>query len=302
MKKILFVVNKKTGSGKNSSKVYQAIREFAAAGCATTVCPIDNGLKLEAEEYLREEKFEKVICMGGDGTLSHTVSTVIEMDDRPDIGYIPAGTTNDFSHNIGLGKDVKRAALTALYGDRFDFDIGRFNERYVTYVAVFGAFADVSYDTNQHFKNIFGHAAYVIKGIAEAPRSLMDKCHMKIETDDETFEGDYIFGALGNSFTVGGFKLKGMQRENLNDGYYELFLIPSPKSKKELPRIAASILKNKENSPYVIFKRIKHAHITAGKNTGWTIDGEEGGNITEVDFEVLPKAVTVMTPEYRGKR
>lgn len=297
MKKILFVVNKKTGAGKNSSKVYEAVREFAAAGYATTICPIDIGLRMEAADFLREEQYDKVICMGGDGTLSHTVTSVMELEDRPVIGYIPAGTTNDFSHNIGLGKDIKRAALTAVYGDRFSFDIGKFNDRYVTYVAVFGAFSDVSYGTNQYFKNIFGHAAYVIKGIAAAPKSLSDKSHMKIETDDETIEGDFVFGAIGNTFTVGGFRLNEMKRENLHDGYFELILIPAPKSKSELPRIAASILRDKVDSPYVIFRRIKRARITAEQNTAWTIDGEEGGNITQADFEVAPEAVTVMVPE-----
>lgn len=297
MKKILFVVNKKTGAGKNSSKVYDAVREFAAAGYATTICPIDIGLRMEAADFLREEQYDKVICMGGDGTLSHTVTSVMELEDRPVIGYIPAGTTNDFSHNIGLGKDIKRAALTAVYGDRFSFDIGKFNDRYVTYVAVFGAFSDVSYGTNQYFKNVFGHAAYVIKGIAAAPKSLSDKSHMKIETDDETIEGDFVFGAIGNTFTVGGFRLNEMKRENLHDGYFELILIPAPKSKSELPRIAASILRDKVDSPYVIFRRIKRARITAEQNTAWTIDGEEGGNITQADFEVAPEAVTVMVPE-----
>lgn len=297
MKKILFVVNKKTGAGKNSSKVYEAVREFAAAGYATTICPIDIGLRMEAADFLREEQYDKVICMGGDGTLSHTVTSVMELEDRPVIGYIPAGTTNDFSHNIGLGKDIKRAALTAVYGDRFSFDIGKFNDRYVTYVAVFGAFSDVSYGTNQYFKNIFGHAAYVIKGIAAAPKSLSDKSHMKIETDEETIEGDFVFGAIGNTFTVGGFRLNEMKRENLHDGYFELILIPAPKSKSELPRIAASILRDKVDSPYVIFRRIKRARITAEQNTAWTIDGEEGGNITQADFEVAPEAVTVMAPE-----
>ena len=297
MKKILFVVNKKTGAGKNSSKVYDAVREFAAAGYATTICPIDIGLRMEAADFLREEQYDKVICMGGDGTLSHTVTSVMELEDRPVIGYIPAGTTNDFSHNIGLGKDIKRAALTAVYGDRFSFDIGKFNNRYVTYVAVFGAFSDVSYGTNQYFKNIFGHAAYVIKGIAAAPKSLSDKSHMKIETDEETIEGDFVFGAIGNTFTVGGFRLNEMKRENLHDGYFELILIPAPKSKSELPRIAASILRDKVDSPYVIFRRIKRARITAEQNTAWTIDGEEGGNITQADFEVAPEAVTVMVPE-----
>jgi YegS/Rv2252/BmrU family lipid kinase len=297
VKKILFVVNKKTGAGKNSSKVYEAVREFAAAGYATTICPIDIGLRMEAADFLREEQYDKVICMGGDGTLSHTVSSVMELENRPVIGYIPAGTTNDFSHNIGLGKDIKRAALTAVYGDRFSFDIGKFNDRYVTYVAVFGAFSDVSYGTNQYFKNIFGHAAYVIKGIAAAPKSLSDKSHMKIETDEETIEGDFVFGAIGNTFTVGGFRLNEMKRENLHDGYFELILIPAPKSKSELPRIAASILRDKVDSPYVIFRRIKRARITAEQNTAWTIDGEEGGNITQADFEVAPEAVTVMVPE-----
>ena len=297
MKKILFVVNKKTGAGKNSSKVYDAVREFAAAGYATTICPIDIGLRMEAADFLREEQYDKVICMGGDGTLSHTVTSVMELEDRPVIGYIPAGTTNDFSHNIGLGKDIKRAALTAVYGDRFSFDIGKFNDRYVTYVAVFGAFSDVSYGTNQYFKNVFGHAAYVIKGIAAAPKSLSDKSHMKIETDDETIEGDFVFGAIGNTFTVGGFRLNEMKRENLHDGYFELILIPAPKSKSELPRIAASILRDKVDSPYVIFRRIKRARITAEQNTAWTIDGEEGGNITQAEFEVAPEAVTVMVPE-----
>ncbi|MBQ9037735.1 MAG: YegS/Rv2252/BmrU family lipid kinase [Erysipelotrichaceae bacterium] len=294
MKKLLLIINDITGNGRNSINTFKMIREFARAGYETTVFPIVESIELKLSDYFENSLYDKVVCIGGDGTLNRTINEVMKLDNKPLIGYIPAGTTNDFSKNLNLTNNIDRAIEIINRENSISLDLGKFNDRYFNYVASFGAFSDISYTTDQNFKNVFGYAAYFLSGITSIQENLSLRCHMKITTDTESFEGDYFFGAICNSKSVAGVKLEGITLDSLHDGQFELFLIKCPENVQELGEIALAVLNSNYESPYIEYRKVKKAHIVPSENTEWTLDGEYGGNPESIAFEIIPKAVQLL--------
>ncbi len=295
MKNTLLIINGVAGSGRNGASTYRIVRNFARKGISTTVCPIDEGVTLDTPDYLAERDYDMVVCMGGDGTVNAAVNQLMKMDSdkRPMLGYIPAGTTNDFSRNLKLVHDVDKACELITSGSYVDYDIGCFNGHYFNYVAGFGAFSAISYNTDQKFKNTFGYAAYVLNGIVTAPEQLAAKCHVSIDIDGETIEGDYSFGAICNSLSVGGQKIAGITTSNLYDGEFELFLIKYPENSTDFTELIYSLLQGNFNNEHFVFRKVKKLHIKSSSNVEWTLDGEYGGNPETIDFEVAAGAIRI---------
>ena len=296
MTDILLVVNGIAGNGRNGSSTFRIVKNFAQKGISTTVCPIAEDVVLGPADYLDEHKYDMVVCVGGDGTVNAAVNLLMKMEDRPSLGYIPAGTTNDFSKNLKLVRDVDKACSVITSGNYVNYDVGCFNGFYFNYVAAFGAFSAISYNTDQKAKNTFGYAAYILNALVSAPEHLQTKCHMRIETDNGDFEGDFIFGGICNSLSVGGQKIPGMTPGNLYDGEFELFLIRYPESGSDLTEILYSLLQGDFSNDHFVFRKIKKAHIIPQEHVEWTLDGEYGGSPAEVDFEIVPGAIKIASP------
>lgn len=297
MKKLLLIINNKTRT-QNEKQTYKLVKHFSKNGYATTVYPIDEELDhLNLTTYLRSETYDLIVALGGDGTLNRTINTLLNENYHCPVGYIPAGTTNDFAKNLNLDDDVDRAMTIITTGKRVSFDIGRFNDRYFNYVACFGAFADVSYSTDQSFKNLFGYAAYALTAISNLSENLASKCHLRFEFDDEIMEDDYIFGALCNSLSIAGVKINTITEANLHDGKFELFLIKCPQNALEVTEILKSLINHDFNNPYCQLYRTDKIKILSNDNVYWTLDGEPGGNPTEIDFQLLPNAIDLMVKE-----
>ena len=293
MTDILLVINGIAGNGRNGSNAFRIIKNFAQKGISTTVCPIAEGVSLELEDYLNERRYDMVVCVGGDGTVIAAVNKLMKMEDRPSLGYIPAGTTNDFSKNLKLVRDVDKACDIITSGKYVDYDIGCFNGHYFNYVAAFGAFSAISYNTDQKAKNTFGYAAYILNAVISAPEHLQTRCRMKIESDNGDFDGEFIFGGICNSLSVGGQKIVGMTTSNLYDGEFELFLIRYPEHAADLTEILYSLLQGDFENEHFVFRKIKKAHIIPESNVEWTLDGEYGGNPSQIDFEIVPGAIRI---------
>lgn len=297
MKKLLLIINDKSGGGKNGAAAFRLIKHFTAFGYEVTVMPIAEETNVSIRDYLAERSYDMIVPVGGDGTLNRTVNEVLRLESKPVIGYIPAGTTNDFSKNLGIPKNIDQAMRIITGGDPLGYDIGKFNDRHFIYVASFGAFAAVSYSTDQNIKNTFGYAAYILAALSSIPEQLSAKYHAHIETDDGTIEGDYIFGAFCNSKSVAGMKINGMTSNELHDGKFELFLVKYPDNFQEFSETARGVLQGDFNNPYIEFHRVTHASIHLDKPTEWTLDGEFGGNPDTVEFTICPDAVRIMTPK-----
>ena len=291
MKKILLIINNITGNNRNGAKTFDIVSNLSRYGYEVTVFPVCENSHLQLQEYLQSCRYDRVVCVGGDGTLSHTVNEVMKLDYRPVIGYIPAGTTNDFSRNFNLTSEIDEACEVIASECCAEYDLGRFNDRYFNYVASFGPLSASSYNTDQKAKNMLGYAAYILNGIGSLGEILSTTCHVRIETDEETFEGNYIFGAISNSLSVAGIKVAGVTRENLCDGLFELTLVKYPENGNELVSIADSLINGNYNTGLVEMRRIRSARILTDSHTEWTFDGDYGGAAGTAEFSVIPAAV-----------
>lgn len=296
-KKVLVLINASAGTGKAASAVMDIVTKIAKEGCDPVVYPVIPNTELISENILRDHdgEVDSVLCSGGDGTLNHVLQGVMGMNKKPVIGYIPTGSTNDFAASLNIPFDFEKALDIVVGGEPFTYDAGMMNGKYFNYVAAFGAFSAVSYATKQELKNIFGHAAYILTAALELPQNISYSCHMKIESDDFSEEGDYVFGAVCNSVSVAGVRMPVTDKIYLNDGKLELVLIKSPKNFQDLGNIINDLKKFNMNSPYITFRQVEKVRFISDENTAWSLDGEFGGTSCDTTIKIVPAAVTIMT-------
>ncbi len=296
-KRALILINKTAGTGKAGNDTYDIASEVAQMGYEPIVYPILPKTDLTSENLIAEYsgKIDMIICSGGDGTLNHVTSAMMDLDKRPILAYIPAGSTNDFAKGLGIPSVRSDAIDIATKGEPYTFDIGKMNDRYFNYVAAFGAFSKVSYATDQELKNVIGYAAYVISAIAELPQNIGYSVHMSVEAEGISEEGDYLFGAVSNSASVGGMNLFGDTDIHQDDGKMELLLIRAPKNFTEFNAVLAALATREEGNPYITFKQVKYANFYSANKVEWTLDGEFGGSYDKTNISVINKAISIMT-------
>lgn len=278
MKKLLFIYNPTAGKGQVSDYLADILDIFAKEGWLVTVHPTQG--KGDATRAARElaPSFDRVVCAGGDGTLSETVSGLMALEAPPLLGYIPSGSTNDCATTLALPRSPRQAAaVAAKTGIPRLSDIGRLNGAPFVYVAAFGAFTKVAYGTPQDMKNTFGHLAYVLEGIASLPT--ITPYHLKVEYDGKVIEDDFYFGMVSNAMSIGGMKPPNLQQVVLDDGLFEVSLVKKPVSLADVANGFQSLLSlNPEDSGALIQFQAAHLVFTGQAPIPWTIDGEYGGD------------------------
>ena len=243
-----------------------------------------------AKKYGKEA--DLVVAIGGDGTLNEVIEGLIEANSDVPVGYIPAGSTNDFATTLKLRKNILKAAEDIMEGTPRTLDLGRFNNKYFTYVASFGAFTRISYSTPQNIKNTFGHLAYILEGIKDIPSIHHE--HMRIETDDAVFEDDYLFGAVSNSTTLGGILTIDPDTVDLNDGLLELVLIRRPKNVFEMNQLILSLNGQIYNCEMINLVSTKNIKIYCDTHPDWTLDGEFEQGVKEIEIKNIPNAFKII--------
>ncbi len=291
-KQVLIIYNPSAGKTSANTILPKAIAQLASDNCRPIVYPVLKGYG--AEKIIAEEKgsFDVVLCCGGDGTLNHTINGLFEAGvEKPLLGYIPAGSTNDFAASMGI-KDVIRTCRSVAYGQPFYYDIGKFNNKYFNYVAAFGAFTAASYTTSQDLKNQLGHAAYVIEGLRNF--SVGQYHTATITVNGETFTDNYIYGSVSNSTSIGGMNIDRLSDIEMNDGLFEVLLIKAPQSPMDIQNIIAAILMQNYTGQYLKYFKTDSIKIEFDKPARWTLDGEFGGDISTAEINVVPKAVGLL--------
>jgi YegS/Rv2252/BmrU family lipid kinase len=298
-KKALILINKTSGTGKAGNDCLDIATRISEAGYEPIVYPIMPGTNFTSETLVTEYdgQIDHIVCSGGDGTLNHVMNAMMGMEKKPTLGYIPSGSTNDFAKGLGIPSAKGKAIEVAAAGKPYTYDVGLMNGHYFNYVAAFGAFSKVSYATDQELKNVIGYAAYVLGAIAELPASIGFNCHMRIETDSFSEEGDYVFGAVCNSASIGGMKLFLNADVKQDDGLMELLLIHTPKNIAELNSIIGALASGDTSNSFITFRQVSKVTFISDENTSWTMDGEFGGNSQKTEIEVVKKAITIMTRE-----
>jgi len=233
-----------------------------------------------------------VVCCGGDGTFNETVSGLLDGGLKVPVGYIPAGSTNDFANSLKLSNNIMQAAKDILEGEPVSYDVGKFGDRYFSYVASFGAFSRTSYTTPQNVKNALGHTAYLLEGIQEI--SQIRKEHVRMELDDHVVEDDFLFGAICNSTSLGGILTLDPKRVDMADGLLEVLLVRAPQNLTEISECIQAVQNQTFNCAMITFRSTSSIRVFADPEMPWTLDGERGGSHKEVFVENQHMAIRVM--------
>ncbi len=293
MKKMLFVFNPNAGMRRANRYLPQIISIFNEAGYQVSVhITAVQGDGSRITELLAPE-MDMIACCGGDGTFNEVLTGLIRSGRDIPIGYIPAGSTNDFAASLKLPTNVLEAARAIVSGEVRRYDAGQFGQRYFSYVASFGAFTKASYTTPQSIKNALGHTAYLLEGINEL--SQIRKIHARLELDGETVEDDFLFGAISNSTSVGGILTLDPKQVNMSDGRFEVLLVRAPKDLLELTECLHAIRTQKYNCSVITFRPASQVKVYAGEDLTWTLDGERGDWQEVVDIRNLHNAISLLT-------
>lgn len=292
MKKNLIILNPCSGKKKANKYLTQIVDVFTHAGYMSTVLTTTqrgDGI-LYAGKY--GGKYDLITCIGGDGTFNEVVAGLMKKGHHTPLGYIPAGSTNDFATSLNLSTNIVKAAKDIVRGEKIAIDIGSFNGRTFSYVASFGAFTQTSYATPQSIKNALGHLAYVLDGVTSL--ASIKKEHLAIEVDGQVYEDDYIFGAISNSTSLAGIITLKPEYVDMNDGRFELLLVRSPRNILEITEIANMLMtQNYDESNVLTFIDGTEFKIHADKDMPWSLDGEYQEGSEEITVENLHSAVEI---------
>lgn len=295
--KVMLIVNpcagKKYGE-KISDKVAELFRtEGAQCDLFLTEHPGD-GTKFVLSHG---RAYDIIACMGGDGTLNEVINGILKSHLDIPLGYIPAGSTNDFANSMHLSKEPQQAVKDILACHTETIDAGRFDDRYFSYVASFGAFTRSSYSTPQNLKNMLGRFSYFLEGAKDLGEIHSE--HMTVQTDSQTFEGDYAFGAISNSTTIGGLVKYDSKDVNVSDEKLEMLLIRMPGSLADLLSVVHSIThKDYLGSPYIDFCRADRFAIHSDRETDWSLDGEFAHSPGNSVVSCVKNKINFIKPKY----
>jgi len=299
VKSMLLITNPTAGQGKFAEDFFDVAQIFVGSGFEVTVYPTAGPRHAYQITLERAGAFDYLVCCGGDGTLNEVISALMQLERRPLLGHIPSGSSNDFAATHGLLADSRGGARIIVGGKPTAIDIGAFQDGFFCYVAAFGLFSDVSYDTPQSQKNMLGHLAYVLQGVKKLGSIRHHRC--RIELDDEVIEDDFIFGMVANSKSVGGFDLPFEINVCLDDGVFELVLLRRIHKLENLAGVIATLMggKGPPDSSFIM-RSAKRVRITCEDELSWSIDGEFGGEYKVTDIAVCHKAIEIIAPHTPG--
>ena len=289
---LLFIVNPRAGRTRSTAPLFDAVAHFCASGYL-----VDLRLTQAREDATRLArelggKFDAVVCCGGDGTLNETVTGLMDLQSPPPLGYIPAGSTNDFAASLHLPDQPLEAARIITASGGRPLDVGSFNGRPFIYVASFGAFTRASYSAPQNVKNDLGHLAYILEGVKDL--STLRPYRASVATEEECFDGEFLFGAVTNATSVGGLVKLKEDQVCLDDGLFELLLIPNPKSIADLQGLARSLLLQDFTGGGVIFRHVHTLTVQTPEDLPWALDGEFDPGGAQVEIRNLHRRLTFL--------
>ncbi|MEE1053091.1 MAG: diacylglycerol kinase family protein [Acutalibacteraceae bacterium] len=295
-KKLLIIANPCSGKAKIKNDLLKIVQIFSNADYEVTVYPTKSrGDATVKAESLKQDEFDRIVVCGGDGTLNEVITGIMHSGIKCTLGYIPLGTLNEWSSGLKISRNAIKAAEDVVIGAETDLDIGKFDDKYFSYTASFGAFTDASYSAPQEIKNVLGQAAYFFQGIKSL--SNIKPIHLKFICDDREIEGDFLFGAVSNSMSVGGIVKFSDSVVKLNDGKFEVLLIKNPTSILQFQSIVDGILRKDLERDGIEFFHAHEVTVTGGADVAWTLDGEYAEGKDAVTLTNMPSAIHLIVPQ-----
>ena len=294
--KILLIVNPCSGRAKMRTELLKVVEILSAEDNLVTVYPTK--ARGDATEFIKQHTdldYNLVVVCGGDGTLNEVITGLMQSGVNRTLGYIPSGTLNEWSSGLHISRSIKQAAADITTGKKIQLDIGQFGDKYFSYTASFGAFTDASYSAPQDVKNVLGQAAYFFEGIKSLGN--IKPVHLKFTADGKATEGDFLFGEVSNSMSVGGIVKFNESAVKLNDGKFEILLIRNPDNILKLQPIIDGILKQDFDREGIEFFTADSVTVTGGEELSWTLDGEYAKGENEITISNLHNAIELIVPQ-----
>lgn len=290
---VLLLANPISGRGavlRDLSKIIKTLEERDAA-----VTVVISKYRGHMEKLVGDVKgYDLIVACGGDGTLNEVANGMVKAGIDVPLGYIPVGTINDFATSHGIPKRIGEAARAIVDGTPQYIDLGSLNGRVFAYVAAFGAFTETSYNTPQQSKNIFGKLAYLADGAMSL--SKIRPIRAKVTMNGMIYDGEYLFGMMSNSISVGGMKIV-RGDVSLCDGKSEVMLISDPGTIAGISNVVTCVLNPKKECEYIIALGTDCAVFDFDEETPWTVDGDFGGSGTHFETRTVKNAVRLVTAE-----
>lgn len=294
-KKLLFIVNPRAGKTKSRAPLFDAAAVYSEAGYLIS---IRNTRRRGDATRLAEKlggEYDLVVCHGGDGTLNETINGLMKLpaERRPQVSYLPGGSTNDFAASLSISSDPAVAAQSAMRLRPRALDVGKFGRRHFVYVASFGAFTRTSYSVPQDVKNVFGHFAYILEGVRDL--DTLRPYQMRLTADGEVFDGEYLFGAISNSTSIAGMMKLSAEDVSFNDGVFELLLVPVPKTPAQLQALTRALMYQEYgDSEGLIFRHVRHVVAETEEDIPWTLDGEFVPGAPKIDISIEENGIEML--------
>lgn len=285
----MLAVNPVAGKGRGKSIVYKAVEIFSQHGYRVTVLPTEPDRRTETVIFSEAHNYDRIVAIGGDGTLNNVASGIMKSGSDVALGYIPLGSTNDFAASLKLPKDVNIACEHIAELEPKPLDVGVFGDRYFVYIVCTGMFAEASYMTSQQLKNTLGHSAYLIKGLYSLKET--KKMHYTVETESETIDGEFLFASVSNTLRAGGVVWLPKGEVEFDDGFFELTMIKAPKRISEGTSLVNDLVYSRLDSENFLRRKVKYARVRVDSPSGWSLDGENGGEHSEAVIEIKEKAL-----------
>lgn len=291
-KKLLLIVNPKAGRSKSRGPLFDAASIFSQAGYLLTIhnttAPGDAARTAASEGG----DYDVVVAVGGDGTLNEVISGLMRLEKQPLLGYMPQGSTNDFASSLHISSQPAAAATAIVDAAPRQLDVGLWNTRNFVYVASFGAFTRSSYAAPQAAKNALGHFAYILEGMKDL--NTLRPYQIKLTADGEVLDGEYLFGAVCNSTSIGGLMKLDPERVVLDDGKFEMLLIPNPKTAVDLQNLVLAMLDQHYDREGLVFRHVSSIHLETEETLPWSLDGEYAASTPVVDIVNRRRAVAML--------
>lgn len=292
MKQLLLIVNPVAGMRKTAKHLADIINVFNRADYDVHTYITDKQFGAAHAIKNKGKDMDLIVCCGGDGTLNDTINGVIENDLYVPLGYIPAGSTNDFASSLGLSGDLVASAKQIVNGTPRLYDVGKFGDRYFAYVASTGAFTKASYSAPQTIKNALGHTAYLLEGMQEL--SKIKNVHLRVETENDILEDDYLFCAICNSTSIGGVLTLNPKLVDMGDGLFEILLIRAPRNIQELSDCVTALSNQTYNCGMVAFRSAKKIKVKYDADLLWSLDGEKAEGMQETEIENIQQRIMLI--------
>ena len=291
-KKLLMIVNPRAGKTKPAGPLFGAAAALSEKGYLLSVRPTKGQGHARAIAAVEGAKFDVVVAVGGDGTLNEVAAGLMTLSSPPPLGYFPQGSTNDFAASLKISGDPEEAVQAVLRAQPRQLVVGMWNERSFVYVASFGAFTRSSYSAPQSVKNALGHLAYILEGVKDL--DTLRPYRIRLTADGEVLDGEYLFGAVCNSTSIGGLMKLDSERVVLDDGKFEMLLIPNPKTPGDLQKLVMALLEQKYDREGLVFRHVSSIHLQTEEDLPWSLDGEYAPSQPEVTVENRCRALTML--------